>query len=307
MSQYYTLVTDVGLAKLANAASLNKKVAITTVAVGDGGGNPVTPSSSMTSLVNQVWSGPVTRYETDPNNPTQLVIEGYIPADVGGWTIREVGIFDADGDLIAVGNYDDTNKPAIGGGLVRDLLLRTVIELGNYAGQVTIEIDPAIVLASRQWVDEELGKHNEDPTAHPDKAYSDLRNVSDLSFLNKIKAVDGSQSGLDADLVRGLPANFWAMNGTVGVQDLPSGIRIVWGNGNFDALDGDSGTYNPFPIAFPSIPFQIVAIDVGIGCNSLGAWIDSRFGFRVAGRSGMSGNGEYADTAIQYIAIGRWQ
>jgi hypothetical protein len=190
MSQYYTLVTDIGLAKLANAASLGQKVAITTVAVGDGGGNPITPASDMTSLVNQVWSGPVTRYEADPNNPTQLIIEGYIPADVGGWVIREVGIFDEDGDLIAVGNYDDTNKPAIGGGLVRDLLLRTVIELGNYAGQVVIEIDPAIVLASRQWVNDNY-------------ATRELDNVLDSKVLDKLKNVDGSGSGLDADLLDG--------------------------------------------------------------------------------------------------------
>lgn len=170
MSQYYTMLTTVGLAKLQNAAATGTKVDITTVAVGDGNGNPVTPSEDMTALVHQVWSGPVTRYEVDTNNPTQLVIEGYIPADVGGWTIRELGIFDAAGDLIAVGNYDATHKPAISDGLVRDLLLRTIIELGNFVGEVEIQIDPAVVLASRQWVNDELAVHDADPDAHPDKA-----------------------------------------------------------------------------------------------------------------------------------------
>ena len=152
MSTYYTLLTDVGLAKLMNAVALDQDVDWTEMAVGDGNGNPTTPTQTQTTLVRERYRAPINQLYIDDANPNYLYVELVVPSTVGGWTAHEIGVYDSDGDLVAVSNYPATYKPVLAEGSGKDLVIRVIIEASN-ADSVTLKIDPAIVLASRSWVD----------------------------------------------------------------------------------------------------------------------------------------------------------
>ena len=154
---FYTILTDIGKAKLANATALGTTVSLQDIAVGDGGGVAVTPQTSDTALTNEVWRAALNNISIDSSNANWIVCEGYIPSDVGDFTIREVGLFDADGDMIAVGNYPDTYKPTLASGSAKDLYIKVIIEVSD-AGVVELKIDPAVVLATRKYVDDETAK-----------------------------------------------------------------------------------------------------------------------------------------------------
>lgn len=151
MSTFYTLLTTVGLAKLANAQALGTVVQWSQMAVGDGNGNPTTPSEAQTALVRERYRASLNQLTTDPENPNYLIAEMIIPATVGGWTVHEIGIFDADGDMVAVANCPASYKPVLAEGSTTDLVIRVIVQLSNTAS-VQLKIDPAVVLASRKWV-----------------------------------------------------------------------------------------------------------------------------------------------------------
>jgi hypothetical protein len=148
---YFTLLTNIGQAKIANALALGQKISISTMKLGDGNGAPTTPSQGQTALVRTVYTGQLNQLAVDPENPNYVVAELVVPADQGGWTVREVGLFDDAGDMIAVGNFPETYKPVLSEGAARDMVVRIIIEVSN-ASAITLKIDPAVVLASRSWV-----------------------------------------------------------------------------------------------------------------------------------------------------------
>lgn len=149
---FFTILTTIGQAKIANAVALGQQIQVTEMALGDGNGNPTTPNQGQVALVRQVYRAQLNQLSIDPANPNYVVAELVVPSDVGGWTVREVGLYDVDGNLIAVGNFPDTYKPQLSEGASRDLVVRIIIEVSN-ASVVQLKIDPSIVLASRQWVD----------------------------------------------------------------------------------------------------------------------------------------------------------
>lgn len=152
MSTFYTLMTTAGLAKLANAVALGQDVEWTEMAVGDGNGNPTTPAETQTALLRERYRAQINQLSVDPLNPNYLIVELVVPANVGGWTVHEVGVFDADGVMVAVANFPATYKPVLAEGSGKDLVIRVIIEASN-ADSVTLKIDPSIVLASRSYVD----------------------------------------------------------------------------------------------------------------------------------------------------------
>lgn len=158
MAQFFTVLTQTGQAKMANAIALGTMIEITQLAVGDGGGSLPQPDSSRETLINEVRRAPINRVEVDADNPNWLVVEQILPPDVGGWTIREVGIIDADGDLIGYGNYPETYKPTLDEGSGRTQTIRMVLEVSHTAA-VTLRVDPSVVLATREHVDSEIDKH----------------------------------------------------------------------------------------------------------------------------------------------------
>ncbi|MCE7659377.1 phage tail-collar fiber domain-containing protein, partial [Vibrio fluvialis] len=153
MSKFFTLLTKVGEAKLANATALGQTIKFEKMAIGDGDGELPVPDQKQTALVNEVRRELLNAVETDPDNPNWIVCEQVIPENVGGWTIREVGIYDVDGDLIAVGNFPETYKPILEEGSGRTQTIRIVLQVSSTAS-VELKIDPSIVLATRKYVDE---------------------------------------------------------------------------------------------------------------------------------------------------------
>lgn len=151
MATYYTLLTKIGQARIANAVALNQMVNLTYMAVGDGNGNPTTPNENQTALVREKYRATINQLTVDPDNPNYLVAELIIPTNVGGWSIYEVGVFDDQNQLIAVANFPATYKPELVEGSGRDLIVRIIIQVSN-TSVVTLKIDPAITLASQAWV-----------------------------------------------------------------------------------------------------------------------------------------------------------
>lgn len=149
---FFTILTTIGQAKIANAVALGQQIQVTEMALGDGNGNPTTPNQGQTSLVRQVYRAQLNQLSVDATNPNYVIAELVVPSDVGGWTVREVGLYDVDGNLIAVGNFPDTYKPQLSEGASRDLVVRIIIEVSN-ASVVQLKIDPSVVLASRAWVE----------------------------------------------------------------------------------------------------------------------------------------------------------
>ncbi|EKR7172470.1 TPA: phage tail protein [Escherichia coli] len=154
-TKFYTLLTDIGAAKLASAAALGVPLKITHMAVGDGGGVLPTPDSKQTALVNEKRRAALNMLYIDPQNSSQIIAEQVIPENEGGWWIREVGLFDESGALIAVGNCPESYKPQLAEGSGRTQTVRMVL-ITSSTDNITLKIDPAVVLATRKYVDDEV-------------------------------------------------------------------------------------------------------------------------------------------------------
>ena len=163
--QFRTVTTNAGRNAVREALTQGKTVKLSHMSVGDGGGNPVTPLSTMTKLVNERFRAQINDIVLDPATPDLFTSELFIPQAEGGWYIREVGLWMDDGTLFAVGNTPLTEKPDISSGAATDLLVRLIIRVLD-AATVSIEIDPAQVLATREYVDRKLDAHNKDGGAH---------------------------------------------------------------------------------------------------------------------------------------------
>lgn len=157
MSQYGTLITNVGLAKIANAQVTQSTVGLAYIALGDGNGAHYVSTQNQTTLVNEVWRGPIANLSIDPNNSNRVIADAVIPTSSGGYTIREIGLFDEENNLIAVGQYPETYKPQLNEGISGELLIHFTIETAN-ADVVTLAIDPTVIIASRTYVDEKVGE-----------------------------------------------------------------------------------------------------------------------------------------------------
>lgn len=154
-AKFYTLLTDIGAAKLAIAAALGIPLKITQMAVGDGGGALPTPSAQQTALVAEKRRAALNMLYIDPQNSSQIIAEQVIPETEGGWWIREVGLFDETGALIAVGNCPESYKPQLAEGSGRTQTVRMVL-ITSSTDNITLKIDPSVVLATRKYVDDKV-------------------------------------------------------------------------------------------------------------------------------------------------------
>ncbi|EGR7530773.1 phage tail protein [Escherichia coli] len=165
-TKFYTLLTDIGAAKLASATALGVPLKITHMAVGDGGGVLPTPDAKQTALVNEKRRAALNMLYIDPQNSSQIIAEQVIPENEGGWWIREVGLFDESGALIAVGNCPESYKPQLAEGSGRTQTVRMVL-ITSSTDNIILKIDPAVVLATRKYVDDKISEH-EQSRRHPD-------------------------------------------------------------------------------------------------------------------------------------------
>lgn len=158
-SQFYAILTNVGAAKQANADALGLAWKITQMAVGDANGTDPTPSATQTSLINEWRRAPLNQLKVDDNDPSIIVAEQVIPADIGGKWICEIGLYDEDGDLVALANCAPTYKPLLSQGSGRTQVVRMSLVVSS-AANVQLKIDPSVVLATREWVTEELARQD---------------------------------------------------------------------------------------------------------------------------------------------------
>lgn len=149
---FFMKLTAVGAAKVAAAQSGGPAVSLTHIALGDGNGNPVgQPTGSETALAREVWRDQISALYTNPNDNTLFMVEGLVASNVGGFSVREVGIFDADGQLFAYGNFPETYKPIAVEGSTRDMVIVAAVKVSD-ASVVNLVIDATFVGATRQWV-----------------------------------------------------------------------------------------------------------------------------------------------------------
>ena len=149
---YFMKLTASGAEKVAASQTGGPNISLTHIAVGDGNGNPVgVPVGNETALQREVYRSQIAALYQNGQDPTMFMAEMTIPSNVGGWAIREVGIFDVDGQLFAYGNFPDTYKPVAAEGSTRDMMIVAAVRVAN-ADNVQLVIDTNVVLASRQWV-----------------------------------------------------------------------------------------------------------------------------------------------------------
>ncbi|PHM65675.1 phage tail fiber protein [Xenorhabdus stockiae] len=185
-TKYFALLTKLGADRLANAAALGTKIEITHMAVGDGGGSLPTPDTNQQKLVSEKRRAAINVLSVDPKNTHQIIAEQVIPESEGGWWIREIGLFDKDGVLIAVGNCAETYKPQLQEGSGRTQTIRMVL-IVSHTNAVTLKIDPSVVLATREYADTVVAKaisEHEKSRRHPDatlkeKGFVVLNNATD--------------------------------------------------------------------------------------------------------------------------------
>ncbi|EPW4292113.1 phage tail protein [Escherichia coli] len=165
--KFKTIITDTGAKKLAQAAAPDgNPVRLTHMAVGDGGGTLPTPDSKQTRLVHEVWRHTVNRVILDATHQNRIIAELVIPPETGGFWIREIGVFDEHGDLIAVGNTAESYKPTVAEGSGRAQTFRTILTVSSTA-TVALTVDNTMVMATVDYVDNKLKEH-EQSRRHPD-------------------------------------------------------------------------------------------------------------------------------------------
>lgn len=153
--KYYAILTNQGAARLANATMLGSKLNLTQMAVGDANGVLPTPDPAQTKLINQKRIAPLNLLSVDPNNQSQIIAEQIIPENEGGFWIREIGLYDDEGVLIAVANCPETYKPQLQEGSGRTQTIRMILVVTNIEA-ITLKIDPSVVLATHKYVDDEV-------------------------------------------------------------------------------------------------------------------------------------------------------
>lgn len=335
-AKYFAILTNLGAAKMANATALGTKLNVTHMAVGDGGGSLQTPDPGQTALRGERRRAPLNMLSVDPNNASQIIAEQVIPENEGGWWIREIGLYDSDGVLIAVANCPETYKPQLQEGSGRTQTIRMVLIVSSTEA-VTLKIDPSVVLATREYVDSKLDEHarsrnhpdattaakgfvqlssstnsdREDLAATPkaikiamDNANERLakaRNLADLP--NVLLACQNLGLGDAAKRSVGTGANqlpdmssFGFLVGINGWMRHPSGIIIQWGN----TPAGSAERQVLFPIAFPRAIILVNHFDGGWALQSGGA----RWGAVGRTLTGFIGRTDVAGEGGNYIALG---
>ncbi|WP_238858986.1 phage tail protein [Clostridium sp. YIM B02569] len=151
--KFYSLLTNIGKAKIANSVGLGTKINFSIMKVGDGGGSYYDPTEDQTDLKNVVWQGNINHVEIDEENSNWINIEVMIPSTVGGFTIREYGAFDEEGNMLGICKCAETYKPVIADGSTKELLLNLVLAISN-TSTVSLKVDPTIIFAKKSEVEQ---------------------------------------------------------------------------------------------------------------------------------------------------------
>ncbi|HCL7522274.1 TPA: tail fiber protein [Escherichia coli] len=209
--KFKTIITDTGAKKLAQAAAPDgNPVRLTHMAVGDGGGTLPTPDSKQTRLVHEVWRHTVNRVILDATHQNRIIAELVIPPETGGFWIREIGVFDEHGDLIAVGNTAESYKPAVAEGSGRAQTFRTILTVSSTA-TVALTVDNTMVMATVDYVNDKLKEH-EQSRRHPDAS------LTAKGFVQLSSATNSTSEALAAT-PKAVKAAYDLANGKYTAQD----------------------------------------------------------------------------------------
>ena len=251
-TKYFALLTNIGAAKLANATALGAKVEITQMAVGDGNGVLPTPNPAQTTLTHELRRAQLNMLTIDPVNTNQIIAEQVIPEDVGGWWIREIGLFDKDGDMIAIANCAETYKPQLQEGSGRVQVIRVILIVSSTEA-VTLKIDPSVVLATRKYVDDQIIQV---------KAYVDQQLAAHIAVVENALAgkqpLDNTLTDLSGKTVDGILTYLGLVTTGKGSDNMlftgPGGLKIQIFRrsvSNSPNVNGVASTDVTYPQAFP--------------------------------------------------------
>ncbi|AEF43942.1 tail fiber repeat 2 protein [Serratia sp. AS12] len=216
-AKYRALLTDQGKALLANAAATGQKLEITQMAVGDGGGSATIPSESQTELVGEKRRAALNSLQVDANSNNQVIAELVIPEDAGGWWIRELGLYDKNGVLVAIANTPDTYKPLLAEGAGRTQVVRMVLLVKGDASAMIVA-DKTAVLVSRDTLDAAIAEHARSRN-HPDatllaKGFIQLSNDSN-SNSESLAATPKAVKAVNDEVKKRLPLSGGDITGLV--------------------------------------------------------------------------------------------
>nr|WP_097291294.1 phage tail protein [Escherichia coli] len=215
--KFKTIITDTGAQKLAQAAAPDgKPVRLTHMSVGDGGGTLPTPDSKQTRLVHEVWRHTVNRVTLDATHQNRIIAELVIPPETGGFWVREIGVFDEHGDLIAVGNTAESYKPTVAEGSGRAQTFRTILTVSSTA-TVDLTVDNTMVMATADYVDDKLKEH-EQSRRHPDASLT-------AKGFTQLSSATNSESETLAATPKAVKAAYDLANGKYTAQDASTGRK----------------------------------------------------------------------------------
>ena len=229
-TKFKTIITTAGAEKLAAATVPGgKKVNITVMAVGDGGGTLPEPNAGQTKLINEVWRHALNKISQDSRNSNYIVAELVIPPEVGGFWMRELGLYDDEGALIAVANMAESYKPELAEGSGRAQTCRMVIIVSSIAS-VELSIDSTMVMATQDYVDDKLAEH-EKSRNHPDAT------LNEKGFVQLSSVTDSTSEALAAT-PKAVKAAYDLANGKYTAQDASTAQKgIVQLNSATDSSD----------------------------------------------------------------------
>lgn len=308
-AKYFAILTNQGAARLANAAALGTKLNLTQMAVGDANGTLPTPDPSQTKLINQKRIAPLNLLTVDPANTSQIIAEQIIPENEGGFWIREIGLYDDDGILIAVANCPETYKPQLQEGSGRTQTIRMILVVSSTSA-ITLKIDPAVVLATRQYVDDKIievkgyaddlmKKHVE--AANPHKQYpliaNALKEMVDAGLAGEVLKNLGLGEAAKRNVGTGenqIPDMSSYASGS-GWRKMPDGSIEQWGRISFPDEHGPVSANVSFPIPFTQTPGIVIVCDGGFGGGNMwGATNWSTTGFIAHCNYGLEGGAFFA-------------
>ncbi|HBG4891418.1 TPA: phage tail protein, partial [Clostridioides difficile] len=243
---YYTIITDVGKAKIANASVTGNKVGFVKIQLGDGGGSEYTPTESQTALKNVVWEGNIGNTTTDETAPNCIILESLIPSNVGGFMIREIGYLDDENNLIAISKYKECYKPSIEQGAVVDMKVKTVLIVSN-VNNIELKIDPTIIFATLKDIQEldtkidttktelntRIDTENEKQNIKIDQLIAGGSNVASTQIITIDDWVEDAENGFKATVTHSLLTQRIVVN----IIDATTKENVVT---NFKIIDDNS-------------------------------------------------------------------
>ncbi len=226
--RFKTVITTAGAAKLAAATTTSgQKVNLTHMAVGDGNGNLPEPSVSQTALIHEVWRGTLNKITQNSKAPNQVIAELVIPPEVGGFWMRELGLYDSTGTLIAVASMAESYKPLLTEGSGRAMTCRMIIIISD-VNAVSLSVDSTTIMATQDYVDDKLAEH-EQSRRHPDasltqKGFTQLSSATNsdsesvAATPKAIKTLNDTKAPLKSPALTGTPTAPTAAQGTNNTQ-----------------------------------------------------------------------------------------